>query len=130
MPNLRIRGAVTVVAMLALLVVVTAGCGRRSLPAGSAFDGAFGQAGGTSAFEATDAPTGPAAPAAGSTPDATEPPAGTEPPAATTLPVAEPLPTAEPTTLPDLSAIEQLLADLDAALGADATTDTEEGSAP
>lgn len=128
MPNHRSRGTVTAVATLTLLLVVTAGCGRRGLPAGSALDGAAGEAGGTSAVESTDAPTGPAAPAA--TNDATEPPAGTEPPAATTPPVAEPPRTAEPMTVPDLGAIDQLLADLDAALGADATADTDEGSAP
>ena len=43
----------------------------------------------------------------------------------TTAPIAGPAPLATP----DLTAIEQLLDDLDAALGADATADSDEGSA-
>ena len=126
MPNHRVKGAATVAATLVLLVVVTAGCGWRGLPAGSAVDGAAGQAAATA--EPTAAVTETTGPAP--TTDATEPPAGTEPPAATTPSVASPQPTAAPLVMPDLGAIDQLLADLDAALGADATADTEEGSAP
>lgn len=37
---------------------------------------------------------------------------------------------AVPLATPDLTAVQQLLVDLDAALGADATADTDEGSAP
>jgi hypothetical protein len=122
MSSHRVRGALAVAGTVVLLVVVTAGCGRRGLPVGAVPDGAAGQAGGPSSVEATAVPTEPAGPAATIV--------ATEPPAATTPPVAEPPPTAEPMTVPDLSAIDQLLADLDAALGADATADTDEGSAP
>jgi hypothetical protein len=127
MSSHRIRGAATVVATLVLLVVVTAGCGRRGLRDAPAADGgAAGQAAATA--ERTAAATETTGPAL--TTDATEPPAGTEPPAATTPPVASPQPTPAPLVAPDLTAIERLLADLDAALGADATADSEEGSAP
>jgi len=126
MPNHRVKGAATVAATLVLLVVVTAGCGRRGLPAGSAAEDPVGQAAAT--VDPTAAVSGTFGPAV--TIDETEPSAGTEPPAATTPSVASPQPTAAPLVMPDLGAIDQLLADLDAALGADATADTEEGSAP
>ena len=123
MSSHRSRGVFAVAGTVLLLAAVTGGCGRRDLPAGAEPDGAAaGQAAATS--QPTAKATEPGAPAPAVTPVASDLPAATNPPA------SSPQPTPAPLVMPDLTAIEQLLADLDAALGVDATADTEEGSAP
>lgn len=111
-------GAVAIVAVL-LLAVVIAGCGRGRLAGG---DGAAAPHE-TLAATLDDPPVVvEPTPTAGTittpTPPRPEPPG----PAPTTAPTPAPL------VAPDLTSIQQLLDDLDAALGADATADTDEGS--
>jgi hypothetical protein len=125
MSSHRVRGALAVTGTVLLLVVVTAGCGRRGLPA------APGDGAGAAAATAGPATAGPAtateSPAAAvpESPDPEPTPAAslapTQPAAASSQPAAAPLAT------PDLAAIDDLLEELDAALGADATADTDEG---
>jgi hypothetical protein len=132
MSSHRIRGALAVAATVVLLATVTAGCGRRGLAAGAGPDAA-GDGGAGPASAATQPTVGATAPGVtGPTPsaDPAGPPAATEPTSTTDEPAPSPHPTPAPLVAPDLTAIERLLADLDAALGADATADTEEGSAP
>lgn len=110
--------AVAGTAVLALVVVT--GCGGRDARAD----------GGTA-----NTPVSSAGPGAALVEPATQPPgatlsadaAATEMPTSQTTPAP---PTAAPFKAPDLAAIERLLDDLDAALGADATADSDEGSAP
>ena len=113
-----------------LLAAVTAGCGSRGLPAGTGPDDGAGQEAAETQPAAEPTATGAIEP--GPPAVSAGPPAATDVPAATGEPVASPHPppTLAPLVAPDLTAIEQLLVDLDAALGADATADTEEGSAP
>jgi hypothetical protein len=121
--NLRGRRTLAIIGLAIALAIATAGCGR------------LGRAG-------TGGESGSAAPAA----VATTTPEPSRSPAATTSPDPSAVPTAQPTTAssaapsvppsappasletPDLTAIQQLLNELDAALGADATADTDEGS--
>jgi hypothetical protein len=132
MPNHRSRGALAVVATVMLLAVVTAGCGRRGLPAAVA-GGDEAVAGPVAA--ATSVPTEPVPtepvptePVPTGTTDPAEPGAASPPAAATAPPDPGTQPTPVPLATPDLDSIERLLADLDAALGADATAATDEGS--
>jgi hypothetical protein len=113
----RGRRAVSFLAVL-LLAVLTIGCGRHGIPSGDPAAGA-----------------GPvtALPTAATEDRASEPTTPTAShSAAIETPVASPAPTptSAPTPLatPDLTAIERLLDDLDAALGDDAAAGTEEGS--
>ncbi|MCI0582543.1 MAG: hypothetical protein L0227_06555 [Chloroflexi bacterium] len=128
MPNHRSRGASAVVGTMLLLALVTAGCGRGGLPpaagAGSGPDEGLAGPSATATGPTSSPPVETAAPS--STP-ATSPPGATEPPGL--APEVTPAPLA-PIVPPHLTAIEALLADLDAALGADATADTDEGSTP
>jgi hypothetical protein len=134
MSSQPIRGALALVGTVVLLATVTAGCGRRGLPAaGTGPDGGAGSE--AAATQPVSEPTTTGATASDSVAGPTEPPAGaTESPAAAGQPAPSvepiPAPTPAPLVAPDLTAIEQLLADLDAALGADVTAETEEGSAP
>ena len=114
MPNHRSRGALAVAGTVLLLAVVTAGCGRRDLPA----------AAGPTAAAAVE----PSEPAPMATATATQASLATEPPAASQPPNPGTQPTPAPLATPDFSAIDDLLADLDAALGADAIAESEEGS--
>jgi len=136
MPNLRSRGALAVAVTVLLLALVTAGCGRRGLPAAagvgdpaaSAAASGFAASPTTAAAVEPTQPAEPAEPAASGTVAATPSLAATQPPAAGQPPAQGAEPTAAPLQAPDLADIERLLADLDAALGADATADTDEGS--
>jgi hypothetical protein len=130
MANARTRKAATFIALALLLVLVTAGCANRRLPEDAGAAGAAaGQTGPTLEPQPVAVvPASPASPATAApeaTPDPTPSPAATKAPP----PGATP-PTAAPLAMPDLSTVERLLADLDAALGADATADAEEGTAP
>lgn len=131
MPSHRSHRILAVTGALVLLATVVAGCGRRDLVAD--------QAAGVAASPPA-ASVGPALPSVGSNPsggptastesDAPEPSATAEQ-TATPASAATPAPAATqsvPLATPDLTAIQQLLDDLDAALGADATADTDEGS--
>ena len=138
MPNHRSRGVFAVAGTVLLVAVVTAGCGRRGLPAAAS---GGDEAVASPVAAATSVPTGPAPtepvptePAPTGTTDAAEPGAAS-PPAAAAPAAAAPAPpnpgaqpTPAPLATPDLDSIERLLADLDAALGADATAATDEGS--
>lgn len=119
MPNHRPRSVIAVCATLLILAVVTAGCGRRGLPAEAGVDDAAA----TQAAATTGPTIRPTIAASVSPPSA----AATSQPV-TSVPVASPQPTAPPLVMPDLTAVDDLLNDLDAALGADATADTDEGS--
>jgi hypothetical protein len=140
MPNHRSRGVFAVAGTVLLVAVVTAGCGRRGLPAAVAGED---EAVASPVAAATSVPTEPVPtePVPTGTTDAAEPGAASPPAAAAhaaaaTAPAAAapapPNPGAQPTpaplATPDLDSIERLLADLDAALGADATAATDEGS--
>lgn len=109
-----------------LALVVAAGCGGRDARAdGDTANEAASSAGtGVAILEPAASPSPAATP-----PDATlgAGAAATEVPAPQATPAP---PTAAPFVAPDLTAIERLLDDLDAALGADATADSDEGSAP
>jgi hypothetical protein len=138
MPSHRSPGVFAVAGTVLLVAVVTAGCGRRGLPTAVA--------GGDEAVvspvaAATSVPTErvptepvPTEPVPTGTTDAAEPGAASPPAAATpaAAATAPPNPGTQPTpaplATPDLDSIERLLADLDAALGADATAATAEGS--
>ena len=126
MPNHRSRGVLAVAGTVLLLALVTAGCGRRGLPAAAGVDdvAASGAAAGPTAAAAVE----PSEPAPMATATATQAPEATEPPGASQPPSAGPQPTPAPLATPDFSAIDDLLADLDAALGADAIAESEEGS--
>ncbi|HEX5590341.1 MAG TPA: hypothetical protein VFX65_08650 [Candidatus Limnocylindrales bacterium] len=135
MPRRHCRRRMLTLAALAVLAftVVAAGCGRR--PSASVTSGAPGEspaasaAGGPVAGQpGVGSPSSPPASAdasTGPTPGATD--SATPPPDAAT-PVATPAPA--PFTPPDLTAIQHLLDELDAALGADATAGNDEGSVP
>jgi hypothetical protein len=118
----RSRRTLAVSGTVLLLVIATAGCGRRADPAGA-----------DAATSGTGAPAPTAIALETSAPVTAEPDATTPGPTAepgpTEVPAATPQPTAAPLATPDLTAIQHLLDDLDAALGADATADTDEGSA-
>jgi len=121
MSSRRTRRAVAVAGTaVLLLVLVTASCGGRGLPARTQANGVADQAAATA--ESVVAVTAPRASAPAASTWATDPLVGTESAA------EKPQLTAGPLAMPDLTAIEQFLDDLDAALGADATADTEEGS--
>jgi hypothetical protein len=133
MPNHRSRAALAVAGTVLLLAVVTAGCGRRGLPATVA---GGDEAVASPVAAATSVPTEllptepvPTEPVPTGTTDAAEPGAASPPAAAATAPPNPGTqPTSAPLATPDLDSIERLLADLDAALGADATAATDEGS--
>jgi len=127
MPKHRSRGASAVVGTVLLLALVIAGCGRRGLPAaaGSGSDGGLASPTAASTGSTSSPPVETATPSP--TVATTSPPPAIEPPGPAPEPTPAPL---APIVPPDLTAIEQLLADLDAALGADATADSEEGSTP
>jgi hypothetical protein len=109
-----------------LLALVTAGCGRRGLPA-AAGGGAWAAA--ATAGPATAGPATATESPAAAAPESPDPePTVAATAAPTQPPAASPRPTAAPLATPDLAAIEDLLSELDAALGADATADTDEGS--
>jgi hypothetical protein len=121
MSNRQRRSFLAVAGTVVLLALVLAGCGRRLLPAGGqAAAGAEGGPG-ASSIAAT-----PAATSGASEPSASV--AASEPPTASDAPIASPQPSRAPLATPNLSQIQALLDDLDAALGADATADTDEGS--
>ena len=131
MPNLRSRGVLAVIGTVLLLTLVTTGCGRRGLSTlAGADDPATGQAAASPASVSVEPtqPAEPAEPAASGTVAATPSLAATQPPAASQPPNPGTQPTPAPLATPDLDSIERLLADLDAALGADATAATAEGS--
>ena len=113
-PSQRSWGALAVIVTVLVFALVTAGCGRRGLPA-AGLDGVAA----TEVAATTGPTTWPTTEA--SMPQPSD--AATAPPI-TSAPVASPAPLATP----DLAAIEDLLKELDAALGADATADTDEGS--
>ncbi|TAJ99657.1 MAG: hypothetical protein EPO36_11410 [Chloroflexota bacterium] len=123
MPNRSSRAALAVAGTVLLLALVTAGCGRRDSVAGADGVAADSTAGATATAKAPPTATAPI-----ETTDASQTPDTSQPPAPTGTAGAGAKPTAAPFATPDLTAIEQLLADLDAALGADATADTDEGS--
>jgi hypothetical protein len=120
----RSRGILAATASALLLGIVAAGCARNGPADDAGSAGPSGQTEPASAAVALET-AGPAA-TTGATPDVAP-----GEPAAATLP--EPAPTSSstsaPLATPDLTEIEQLLDDLDAVLGADATADTDEGSA-
>lgn len=115
MPNHRDRRALAVAGVAIALAMATTGCGR---------------------FGRTDAPEDAVGASAGATAPATPLPtdelAATRSPAPGTTPTAGPTgqsgSTPAPLTTPDLTAIQDLIDELDAALGADATADADEGS--
>jgi hypothetical protein len=119
-PSHRTRRALAVIATVLVFALVTAGCGRRDLPAEAGIDAAAATQAAPSTGPTTRPTTRPTAEASVPPPSAAaaEPPVTTEPPVASLPPLAT----------PDLAAIEDLLKELDAALGADATADTDEGS--
>ena len=135
MPNHRSPGVFAVAGTVLLVAVVTAGCGRRGLPAAVA---GGDEAVASPVAAATSVPTEPvptgttdaAEPGAESPPGVASPPGAASPPAAAATAPPNPgtQPTPAPLATPDLDSIERLLADLDAALGADATAATAEGS--
>ena len=127
MPNHRSRGVFAVAGTVLLLTVGTAGCGRRGLPAAVA---GGDEAVSSPVAAATSVPTEPVPtePVPTGTTDPAEPGAASPPAAATAPPNPGTQPTPTPLATPDLDSIERLLADLDAALGADATAATDEGS--
>jgi hypothetical protein len=139
MPNHRSPGVFAVAGTVLLVAVVTAGCGRRGLPAAVA---GGDEAVASPVAAATSVPTErvptepvPTEPVPTRTTDAAEPgaespPGAASPPAAAATAPPNPgtQPTPAPLATPDLDSIERLLADLDAALGADATAATAEGS--
>jgi hypothetical protein len=112
----RQRRTLVLVGTAVFALVIATGCGQRDARAdGAAANGPASSAGpGAALVEPTASPS-PAATTA------------TEVPAPQATP---PTPTGAPFVAPDLTAIERLLDDLDAALGADATADSDEGSAP
>ncbi len=120
MSNHRSRRILAVAGAVLLLAIVTTGCGRRAEPADAAAGSPSAEMPASTAVAVRTNPTesvGPESPVPGPA-DGAGP---TEAPA--------PQPTHAPLATPDLIAIEQLLVELDAALGADATADTDEGSA-
>jgi hypothetical protein len=108
------RGILSLAVTVLLLALALTACGRRDLPAA------------VGAVASPDAVLNPSNPAvlATSVAGATLP--GPTGPAATEAPTPAPAATPEPT--PDLSAIQRLLDEIDANLGADATADSDEGS--
>ncbi|MBF8289739.1 MAG: hypothetical protein HW391_707 [Chloroflexi bacterium] len=129
MSSHRSRRTLAVTGALALLTLVTAGCGRRDLAADGLVASAppAGVVASASTTGVSDPGTGQTVPAwtSAPAPSATAEQTGTPASAATQAPAAT---QSAPLATPDLTAIEQLLDDLDAALGADATADTDEGS--
>ena len=114
------QAGLRVVAATILVGIVLAGCGGRlgARGADAADSGAGPVAATASPSGATDGGHGPAEPPASAEPSASAPPAST------------PKPTSKPTPVPtpDLDALDQLINQLDAALAADATATTDEGS--
>jgi hypothetical protein len=133
MPH-HVRVTRLVVVTAVLVAVVVTGCGRRG--------GLVADDGAANGAAASAAPTaGPSGPS--NSPESTAPsPAEASPstdagttdaPNANDSPPPEstsPGPAIAPFEAPDLTAIQRLLDELDAALGADATAATDEGSAP
>ena len=117
MSNRRSHRAIAATGAILLAAVVTTGCGRRGLPVDSV------------SVATSPGPALVAASAALETISPNPTPNPTRDPTPTISPAASDTPVAAPLATPDLTAIESLLADLDAALGADATADTDEGSA-
>lgn len=115
--------AVAIGGVALLLALVAVGCGRndRGADAANAAPDTVGSE--TAAFALNAVSPGALAPSWAFTSAATQAPAESQ------APVTTPQPTAAPLATPDLTDIEQLLDDVDAALGADATADTDEGSA-
>ena len=123
MPGHRRKGTLAVVGGALLLAIVLAGCGRRVDGSGAAA---------TVPSPAAAAPAGTVLdPQVTPVSVVSEPtdPVATEATGSTAGPTPAPQTAPEPLVTPDLTAIEQLLDDLDAAIGADATADTDEGSA-
>jgi hypothetical protein len=110
------RGILSLTVTVLLLALALAACGRRDLPA------AVGAVASPDAVLKTPNP----AVLATSVPGAALP--GPTGPPATEAPTPTPTPAATPEPTPDLSAIQRLLDEIDANLGADATADSDEGS--
>lgn len=125
--NHQLRAARVAAAVALLVALVVVGCGRRGIVADdAAADGAAtsavptsGRVGPITSPESTETAPADASPASGG--GATVSPAPGTP---------SPAPTIAPFEAPDLTAIQRLLDEIDAALGADATADSDEGSAP
>ena len=118
------RGILALAVTVLLLALALTACGRRDLPT------TVGAVASPDAVLKTPNPAVLATSVAGATlpgpagPVATEAP--TPMPMPTPTPAATPAPTPEPTL--DLTAIQRLLDEIDANLGADATADSDEGS--
>jgi hypothetical protein len=122
------RRALAVTGTVLLLALATTGCGRRGIEPGAA--AATATAGTPAATVGAPGPDATGDPGETAGPDATGDPGASAEPGSNQVTAATPKPSAAPLATPDLTAIQQLLDDLDAALGADATADTDEGSAP
>jgi hypothetical protein len=111
--------ALAVIGTVLVFALVIAGCGRRGLPAEAGVDDAAATQAAATTGPTTRPTTLPTIAAPVSPPSA----------AASAQPVTSaPVATTPPLAAPDLAAIEDLLKELDASLGADATADTDEGS--
>jgi len=114
------RAALVMLAVVVVAPVVT-GCGHRGLAVGAAGDAAGTGGSVPAATLATPSPRPTAGPAVPASAGPATPSTG---PAETPAALASPA----PAVTPDLGSIQSLLDHLDAALGADATADTDEGS--
>lgn len=123
MSSRRGRGILSLAVTVLLLALALAACGRRDLAA------AVGVVASPGAVLSTPDPivlvtSVPRAALPGPTGPATTEAATPTPEAATPTPTPE----ATPAPTPDLTTIQQLLDEIDADLGADATADSDEGS--
>jgi hypothetical protein len=125
-----IRLATSTAVVGVLLVLVLAGCSRRLPPdESSPASGEVAQLASPAATRAAAEASSPVLPGVTAGPtSALLSPAPTKPPAP--APSSAPPATTAPFVAPDLAAIQRLLDELEAALAADATAATEEGSAP
>lgn len=108
----RSRTILAAGAVVLLVALVTAGCGRRAQPA---------DAGAAPTATSATAPAVAGAPSAPPVADASVSPAPTGTPAAVRT-------TATPVSTPDLAGIETLITEIGQDLGADASAGTSEGS--
>jgi len=116
MSSRPVRGILSLTVTVLLLALALTACGRRDLPT---------TVGAVASPDAVLKTPNPAV-LATSVPGAALP-GPTEPPA-TEAPTPAPTPAATPAPTPDLTAIQRLLDEIDANLGADATADSDEGS--